>query len=363
MKPNRIGEKTIGDTIAVDILTSSVKLPPLPTNGAKLLAMAQQPFDKIDIASFARLVEVDPGLFSSVLQLANSPYYKGVEKIISLRSAINRIGLEETINAICLYFFQKMMPKMPAIDGVSSKDYWAFSWACATANRRLGHPNLGMGVLPGELYIAGLLHGIGKLMLAIHHPHDFTKCIQMAKTLKQPLYMAEQHVFGTTDALVAAKIMEFWQLPTNICAGVAFYQAPDDAPEEYRQIAGLTQLAYCISAMSGIGTSGDGSLMDLSSTYICQQPDLEISKENVREKILQEIVTSLEEKSESVTGFSAKTPAQSPDKDNQEGKKPPAPKNSLKNDSVNTPPADKSPKSNPRKKGLIAWIKSLLGIG
>lgn len=357
MKANRIGEKTIGDSIAVEILTSSVKLPPLPTNGVKLLDMAQQPFDKIDIVSFARLVEVDPGLFSSVLQLANSPYYKGVDKIISLRSAITRIGLEEAVNSICLYFFQKMLPKMPAIEGVSSKDYWTFSWACATANRRLGHPNLGMGVLPGELYIAGLLHGIGKLMLAIHHPHDFATCIQMAKNLKQPLYKAEQHVFGTTDALVAAKIMEFWQLPSNICAGVAFYHAPEEAPEEYRQIAGLTQVAYCISAMSGIGTSGDGSLMDLSSTYICQQPDLEISKENIREKIVREIVSSLEEKSESVTGFSAKPKTQSPEKEYMEGEKPPA-----SPASVNKAPADKVPVNKPPKKGLIAWIKSLLGI-
>ncbi len=354
MITNRIGEKTIGDSIALEIITSSIKLPPLPTHGAKLLEMAQQPLDNIDIASFARLVEVDPGLFASVLQLANSPYYKGVDKIISLRSAITRIGLSETLNSICLYFFRKMLPKIPPIEGISSKDLWAYSWACATANRRLGHPNLEMGVLPGELYITGLLHGIGKLMLAIHYPHDFSRCIVMANRLKQPLYRMERDIFGTTDAQVAAKIMEFWQLPANICAGVAFYQAPEEAPPPCKEIAGLTQLAHGIAGLSGIGASGEGSVMELSAAYMCQQSHLPISKPDVREKIVREILNSLEEKSESVTGFSAKVPPSgSPE---SRGDRTPGNKSQGKTTDVDPPRESK-----PRKKGLIAWIKSLLG--
>lgn len=362
MKTNRTGEKTIGDSIALEILISSVKLPPLPTHGAKLLEMAQQPLNKIDIASFARLVEVDPGLFASVLQLANSPYYKGVDKIISLRSAITRIGLSETINSICLYFFQKMLPKIPPIEGVSSKDLWAYSWACATANRRLGHPNLEMGVLPGELYIAGLLHGIGKLMLAIHYPHDFSKCILMAQRLQQPLHKMELDIFGTTDAQVAAKIMEFWQLPANICAGVAFYQVPEEAPPPYKEIAGLTQLAHGIAALSGIGTSGDGSVMDLSAAYMCRQSHLPISKPEIREKIIQEILNALEEKSESVTGFSSRalplgSPAPGEKKD--PGSKALGKMADVGQTVVNKPL--KEDQKEGKKKGLFAWIKSLLG--
>jgi len=312
MKNNLAGEKTIGDSISLEILTSSIKLPPLPTNGAKLLEMAQKPLDKIDVASFAKLVENDPGLFASVLQLANSPYYSGVDKIISLRSAITRIGLQEAINSICLYFFQKTLPQFPAIEGFSSKEYWAYSWACATANRRLGHPNLEMGVLPGELYIAGLLHGMGKLLIAIHHPSKFSECIKKARDLKQPLYKIEQDVFGTTNAFVASKIMETWHLPANICAAVAFYQMPESAPDQYTEIAGLTQLAYYIAAASKIGTSGDGNLIDLSSLYIFQQSNLQISKKQTREKLVQEILNSLEKKSESMTGLSS-TPRSQPE--------------------------------------------------
>ena len=344
MENNLVGEKTIGDSISLEILTSSIKLPPLPTNGAKLLNMAQLPIDKIDAASFARLVEVDPGLFASVLQLANSPYYSGVEKIISLRSAITRIGLEETINSICFYFFKKTLPQFPGIENFASKEYWAYSWACANANRRLGHPNLEMDILPGELYIAGLLHGIGKLMFAIHYPDKFSECIKKAKDLKQPLYKVEQDVFGTTDAFVASKIMEAWNIPANICAAVAFYQIPESAPAQYREISGLTQLAYCLAGMSKIGTSGDGDLMNLSSMYIFQQSNLQISKEKIREKLVREILRSLEKKSESVTGSSSASQTQT------------GPENASEN-KISAKTAISPAKTS--KKGLFAKIRSL----
>lgn len=334
----------IGDSISLEILTSNIKLPPIPTNGAKLLNMAQQPIDKVDVASFAKLVEVDPGLFASVLQLANSPYYRGVDETISLRSAITRIGLREIMNSICLYFFQKMLPEFPVIEGFSSKEYWAYSWACAMANRRLGHPNLQMDALPGELYMAGLLHGMGKLLLAINYQDQFSECIKKARNFKQPLYKIEQDVFGTTDAFVASKIMEAWHFPARICAGVAYYQNPESAPDEYKEIAGVTQLAYCIAAMSEIGNSGDGLLPDISSTYICQQSDLPISREKIREKLIQKILKSLAEKSESVTGIPSMSETNAPEKQNIKEEK-----TSIK----------KAPVARAEKKGFFSRLRSL----
>jgi len=305
MKKQWLGEKTISDGISLEILTSKLKLPPLPDNEIKLLAMAQQQVDNIDIKVFTKLIEMDPGLLTSVLQLANSPYYSSVVKIISLKDAITRIGLEEAVNSVCFYFFQKILPKLPVIEGFSAKDSWAFSWACAVANRRLGHPNLGMGTKPGELYLAGLLHGIGKLLMAIHYPKEFSWCLTKAKYLKQPLHKLELDIFGTTDAIVSSKLMEIWNLPENTCKGVAFYQMPEDAPKEYKEIAGLTQLAYHIAAISGIGISGDGTQIDLSSLYICQQANLQISKKEIRENLVKKILTSLKKNSENVTGLSS----------------------------------------------------------
>ncbi len=337
-----LGEKTIAESISQEILTSRINLPPISANGTKLLNMVQQPMDKIDISEFAKLVEADPGLFTQMLKLANSPYYSSVNEIISLKAAITRIGLSEAIQSVSLFFFQKMLPKFPSVEGFSSKEYWAYSWACAQANRRLGHPNLDMDVLPGELYIAGLLHGIGKLLIALHYPKEFSECVKRAKDRMMPLFEAERDVFGTTDAFIASKIMETWNLPENICAGVAFHQMPQLAPDPYRNIAGLTQYAYNLAARSGIGNSGDGCLLDFSSTDIGQR-NLKLFSGVHQEKLVDEILSDLNEKSESVTGVASRSLPGKTDK-----------KKLNSDETVNVPPPGK-----PEKKSFFSWLWSM----
>lgn len=337
-----IGEKTIAFSIAQEILTTSVNIPTIPANTKKILAIVRQPNDQIDIPLLVKLVESDPGLFTRILQLANSPFYTEVEKIVSLRSAITRIGLIEIVSSVCLHFFQKMLPRFPDIKGFSYDDFWSYSFACAVANRRLGHPNLEMGVLPGELYMTGMLHGMGKLLLAIHFPNEFSKCLQKAQDFKCPLYQVEKDLFGTTDALVASNVLKTWHLPPSICEGVAFHQMPQMAPPEHLIVAGLTQFAYTIAGLSGLGRNGDGRNLDLASTYFGQLPKLKISKPDVQKKLVREILDSLGESGESITpGANGASTRQNGIKKSE---------NRYGNNPGQTEPA---------KKGMFGWVKSL----
>lgn len=336
-------DETIANAISLEILNSGFQFPPMPANGQKLMHLVQQPVEKIDTDELVRLIEPDPGLYSMVLQLANSIYFKGIENVISLRSAIGRVGLNEAIDSVNFYFFQRMLPKIPEIDGFSAKNYWAFSWACATAARRLGHPNLGFTALPGELYIAGLLHGIGKLIFAINHPDKFSRCVRLARQHELPLHTIELDEFGTTDALVASKLMGVWNIPAGIVAGVQHYLAPGDAPEEYRDIAALIQYAYSLAAVSGIGVSGDGVIMEPNSTWVIQETHSMLAKPDIRETTTREIFQALEEKSESVTGVSSKDKPDSPGMDNR----------AEKEKSASGQGGDSG------KKGLFSWVKSI----
>ena len=298
-------EKTVADSMALDSMLSEISIPPMPANRLKLLSIIRLPNDKINIGPLTRLLAVDPGLFAMILKLANSSYYRGVEKISSLRSAVTRIGLTDTVNAISFFCVQNTLPAFPTFKGFSSEAYWKFSWACAIVARRLGHPNLGMKVLPGELYMAGLLHGIGKLMMGIHYPGDFEKCLAKAAKTKQPLHKIEQEIFGTVDGFLTSKIMKFWNLPDNICAGVAFYQIPELAPPEYREIAGLIQFACKITADMGIGVNGDPCEMDLSATYIAGQSHLVLSRESVQMDLVKELKETVRQKSQSMAGVTS----------------------------------------------------------
>ncbi len=348
MEDALLGEKTIAFSIAHEILSVNLNIPNLPSNGIKILNMVRRPKDEIDVSGFVKLVESDPGLYIRILQLANSSYYSEIEKIVSLRAAVTRIGLMETVNTVCLYFFQKLLPKFPDIQGFSYNDFWAHSWACAVANRRLGHPNLDMDVLPGELYMAGMLQGMGKLLLAIYDPKEFTWCLKQARELEQPLEKAELNVFGTTDSLVASKVLTSWKLPSNICQAIAYCRRPHLAPPEHIIMAGLTQFAYAVVEQAGIGSSGDGCQGSVSDTYFGRRPKVKIAQPEIQEKLVKEIHQSIKGKAQSVVELN--TPSKSKENKNRAVNQPHRPQNQTR----------KKGRKKSSKKGVVGWIKSLL---
>ena len=297
-----LGEEGFMNSMPLESMLSKITIPPLPANRLQLLEITRQPESKIDLKILNKLVSTDPGLFAMVMKLANSSYYRGIEEIISVRSAIARIGLRDTIDAISFFCVQDTLPVFPTTTEFSSEAYWTFSWACAMAARRLGHPNLGMNILPGALYMAGLLHGIGKLMMAIYCPKEFEICLIRSKKMMVPLYKVEQEVFGTINGFIAARIMKSWNFPDTICAGVAFYQKPESAPSEHREMAGLIQFAVELTLQADIGENGEIYRRPLSKTLMGRQPRLKLSKESIQTELVREIQQTVAQKYESVAG-------------------------------------------------------------
>jgi len=293
----------MANTIALEILDSGIKIPSLPASAQRILAISQQPIDKIDIKELEQLIQKDPVLFAQILNLANSSYYGTGRETVGLRSAIMIIGLDETICSLSRYLFKNALPVFPEIRGVSDKEYWEESWACAVANRRLGDPRFMVSALPGELYIAGLLQGIGKLILAVYNPKDFYECVKISRSSEKSLDEAELGIFGTTDALVAQKVLQSWNLPPSICAAVGYCQYPEAAEPEYREIAAITQFACAIVKIAGAMNKGDGSslkvpdISDLANTYISKHSSSLLADRVEQQKIVQEIISILETQS------------------------------------------------------------------
>jgi HD-like signal output (HDOD) protein len=298
--------------IVHDFLQSGVDLPFSTEIGPQLLALSSKSVDDIDIDKFVQLVQVDPGLAAKVLRLANSVYFSGASKIVSLRRAIVQVGLEEAVSFIHVVFYRKTLPKFPELKGFfSDKDYWSHSWACASASKMLGHPVVGTKVLPGELYIAGLLHGIGKLILAIHRPIEFLQCLQNSIDFQQPLPESQLDVFGTTDTDIACEILKAWQLPESICMAIKYYYSPEEAEKEHREFAGLVQYAYFLANTSGIGNMRDEFCFDSSTTWIATSQESPLADEKVRNSLTEKIYTGLKNKSSNMQNFGGGPAAES----------------------------------------------------
>lgn len=341
------GQQHTANLIALSILDSDIKIPPMPESGTRIMSMAQEPIEKIDLGEFCKLIEPDPGLFTRLIQLSNSPYFRGVDQIVNLRTAVIRIGLEEAINAANLYFLQRFLPKIKDIKGFSAQDYWAFSWACAVAGKRLGHPKLSQGTLPGELYISGLLHGVGKLILALQYPDIFSECIKYSNETGLGIDTVIQEKFGSPDNLIAAKLMAAWNIPSKICSAVECFKSPESAPEPVKEIAGLTQLAHWTASFSKNRAKTPEDIEGSKDCWISQNPASPLSKDTTRHQVITEIFTTIDKKSASITN-----PASAISEKDQPENQP-----EQRGDKPNRSAGRKRPVK--KKFSFLGWLKSL----
>ncbi len=290
-----------------DLLNSGITLPPLPAVGVRLLRLARQPIDEIDIHRLAALIDTDPALALRVLKLANSACYSPVNEVTSLGQALMLIGPQEAIQTLCYFVLSNAMPPLAPMDHFSPDDFWAHSWACATAARMLCNPANGIHALPGDLYLAGLLHGVGKLVLAQALPKEFDKCLFEATRTRTPLLTVERQQLGYTETELAARLLEAWELPETVRTVIASAPCPGVAPKPLREQAAILQFAQTVANISGIGSSGALGEVDLSSTWLVRDGRSPLAGENLREVVVAEIMDSFRLRAMAVVGTGLQT--------------------------------------------------------
>ena len=108
-----------------------------------------------------------------------------------------------------------------------------------------------------EAFTAGMLHDIGKLMLADNLPNEFREAMALAKAEEIPLAQAEQKVLGATHAGLAAYLLGLWGLPAPIVEAVALYEEPRRS--ELKQFSALTAV-HVANVLCG---ESDGATLDM----------------------------------------------------------------------------------------------------
>jgi HD-like signal output (HDOD) protein len=74
--------------------------------------------------------------------------------------------------------------------------------------------------------VAGTLHDIGKLVLAIHKADEFREALSLAESTQRPLWQAEMAVIGTTHAAIGAHLFCSWGYPRSMVDALALHHQP-----------------------------------------------------------------------------------------------------------------------------------------
>ena len=168
-----------------------------------------------------------------ILQIVNSAFFGLRRHISDSRSAVEFLGLD-TISSLTLglgvisqFEFQT--------SGVFFADLWAHSMAVGVVANKIAlleDPEVG-----NDAFTAGLLHDIGKVILAVNLPEKFKAVEEIVKNGHISMFEAEKRIFGATHTDVGAYLLGLWGLPNQVVQAVAFHHAPRELP-----VTGFTAL-------------------------------------------------------------------------------------------------------------------------
>jgi HD-like signal output (HDOD) protein len=222
--------------------------------------------DDSSIETIAGTIAKDPSMTAKMLQIVNSAALGLARKIGNPFEAVQFLGMG-TVPSLVLSAHIFLCFERTNLQGFSINRLWEHGMktgrlACMLAQFEQADPED-----VEDSYTAGMLHDIGKLMLANSVPEQFQKALTLAAERKIPLHDAELEVMGATHAGVAAYLFGLWGLPAPIVEAVAFHHAP--RASDSRTFGPLTAVHVANALEHEISKSQlDGRLSPIDMEYL-----------------------------------------------------------------------------------------------
>ena len=220
-------------------------LPTLPAALQEARRIADAP--GTTVAQLAEVIGRDQSLSGKVLKLVNSPTYGFPGRIASIQNALVLLGFQVIKSLIISTVVFENMPS-------GMTELWHHSVGCATACRELGR--LLKMESADELSIAGLLHDIGKVIIAAQLPEAHKEISRLAREEDITCREAEKRILGITHPHIGAWLAAHWNLPDNLRSALAFHHRPTSA-NEYIAIASVVHIGNFMTHLFEFGNGGD----------------------------------------------------------------------------------------------------------
>jgi len=175
-------------------------------------------------SDIADVVSVDPNLTARLLRMANSAFYRFRRKIDTVSRAITVIGMTELYQLVLSISAVKSFSNLPN-ELVKMDMFWRHSVYTGLLARALAvRANI---LHPERLFIAGLMHDIGSLILYHQRPEAMRDLLLIADGDEEVLCQSEISRFGFSHASVAAYLMDDWQLPEELVFSIKWHHQPE----------------------------------------------------------------------------------------------------------------------------------------
>ena len=190
--------------------------------------MAAVKSNEATLEKVSAIIQKDMGMSAKVLQLANSAL-GAAGRMTSTADAVVFLGFDAIRTLLLtLHAFSEFRPS--AGSTFSMESLWRHSLATGALAERIIQTLPADGGAHGSMRMIGLLHDVGRLVLAANLPEAFERGCGVARENRVPHWDAERDVFGATHAEVGAYLIGLWGLPEQIVEAVAYHHSPSKCP-------------------------------------------------------------------------------------------------------------------------------------
>jgi putative nucleotidyltransferase with HDIG domain len=197
------------------------------------------------------LISTNPSLTAQVLKLANSAIFGRRGEVKSLLAALTMLGIDRVYSLVLTSGLKRMAAR--AARWPLARRCWEHSLAAALLSADMTVENFGD---MAEDYTAGLLHDIGRFILLMAGPEEYSALIERASQQGLDSRRLEEEVFGMTHETAGSEAMRRYGFPESLRELTAHHHEPGLAAHEYRHRAELISCCCRTASMCGFGVGG-----------------------------------------------------------------------------------------------------------
>ncbi len=213
----------------------------------QLLDLVESPMSTAH--EIGEVIASDPNLSARLLKLVNSSFYNYSSRIDTLSRAIAIVGTRELYSLAVSVSAIRSFSRIP-VEIINMDTFWRHSLFCGIIARYLGKR---CGVLhPERLFVAGLLHDIGSLVIFARVPEKAKELLMIAQGDEQTLAYVEQQEFGFNHADLGGMLAALWSLPDTLVEAISCHHNPLDAVCSKQQAA-IVKIADALADRSDLG--------------------------------------------------------------------------------------------------------------
>lgn len=194
-------------------------LPTLPVVAVKVNEMLQD--RDVSIGTLSETIQKDQAMVSKILKLVNSAFYGFQSKIRTIPHAITILGFNTVRNAIVSVGVVGAFANRNLFDGFDIKDFWTHSISTAVVGKHLAEKS--RLTSPDAVFVAGILHDIGKLVLAQYFTDLFAALWQEIHDKGVTFHEAEKVVLPARHAQIGGWLAKKWKLPPSLLGAITYH--------------------------------------------------------------------------------------------------------------------------------------------